>query len=35
MRSDQVIQGAAVVTMVLNVVALWKQEVWDRKRAAR
>ena len=33
MRLIQVIQGAAVVTMMLNVVALWKQEPWDRKRA--
>ncbi|MCG6943097.1 MAG: BCD family MFS transporter [Thiohalocapsa sp.] len=35
MRLIQVIQGAAVATMVLNVVALWKQELWDRKRAAQ
>lgn len=33
MRLIQVIQGAAVVTMVLNVIALWKQEPWNRKRA--
>lgn len=30
----QVIQGAAVATIVLNVVALWKQEAIDLKRAA-
>lgn len=30
----QVIQGAALVTMVLNVVALWKQEVRDPARTA-
>jgi len=34
MRLVQVIQGAAVVAIVLNVVALWKQELWDRNRAA-
>ncbi|WP_058556928.1 PucC family protein [Thiohalocapsa sp. ML1] len=34
MRLIQVIQGAAVLTIVLNVVALWKQERWDRERAA-
>jgi BCD family chlorophyll transporter-like MFS transporter len=34
LRLIQVIQGAAVAAIVLNVVALWKQEVWDRKRAA-
>jgi len=33
MRLIQVIQGAAVVTMVLNVIALWKQEPWNRQRA--
>jgi BCD family chlorophyll transporter-like MFS transporter len=33
MRLIQVIQGAAVVTMVFNVVALWKQEPWNRERA--
>ncbi|MGB5734058.1 MAG: BCD family MFS transporter [Thiohalocapsa sp.] len=33
MRLIQVIQGAAVLTMVFNVVALWKQEPWDRARA--
>lgn len=31
-RLVQVIQGAAVVTMVLNVLALWKQEGRDRSR---
>lgn len=30
----QVVQGAAVVTIVLNLVALWKQEPRDRARAA-
>jgi hypothetical protein len=30
----QVIQGAAVVTMALNIVALWKQEARDPSRAA-
>ncbi|MEM9063606.1 MAG: PucC family protein [Pseudomonadota bacterium] len=30
----QVLQGAAVVTIILNVVALWKQEGRDRARAA-
>ncbi len=35
MRLIQVIQGAAVATIVLNVVALWKQERWDRERAAQ
>ncbi len=33
-RLIQVIQGAAVVTVVLNVVAIWKQEGRDRARAA-
>jgi MFS transporter, BCD family, chlorophyll transporter len=33
LRLIQVIQGAAVVTMVLNVVALWKQEARDPYRA--
>lgn len=32
-RLIQVIQGAAVVTIVLNVVAIWKQESRDRVRA--
>jgi len=31
-RLVQVIQGAAVVTLVLNVVAMWKQEVRDPRR---
>jgi BCD family chlorophyll transporter-like MFS transporter len=31
----QVVQGAAVVTVALNLVALWKQEPRDRARAAR
>lgn len=30
----QVIQGAAVVTIILNVVAIWKQEPRDRARAS-
>lgn len=33
-RLIQVIQGAAVVTVVLNVIAMWKQEGRDRARAA-
>lgn len=33
-RLIQVIQGAALLTMVLNVVALWKQECRDRARVA-
>ena len=33
-RLVQVIQGAAVVTVVLNGLALWKQEARDRARAA-
>ena len=32
MRLIQVVQGAAVLTMVLNLVALWKQEVRDPSR---
>jgi BCD family chlorophyll transporter-like MFS transporter len=32
-RLIQVIQGAAVVTVILNVVAMWKQEGRDRARA--
>jgi len=32
-RLIRVIQGAAVVTIALNVIALWKQESRDRKRA--
>jgi BCD family chlorophyll transporter-like MFS transporter len=31
----QVIQGAALTTMVLNIIALWKQEPRDRTNAAR
>ena len=34
-RLVQVIQASAVATMVLNAVALWKQETRDRSRAAR
>jgi BCD family chlorophyll transporter-like MFS transporter len=34
-RLVQVIQGAAVITMGLNIVALWKQEARDQKRTAR
>ncbi|MEO1724098.1 MAG: PucC family protein [Pseudomonadota bacterium] len=34
-RLIRVIQGAAVVTVVLNVIALWKQEPRDRARAAK
>jgi len=30
----RVVQGAAVATIVLNVVAIWKQEARDRRRAA-
>lgn len=33
-RLIQVIQGAAVVTLALNLVALWKQEAVNRERAA-
>jgi len=33
-RLIKVVQGAAVVTMVLNFVALWKQEARDPKRTA-
>jgi MFS transporter, BCD family, chlorophyll transporter len=33
-RLVEVVQGAAVVTMVLNIAALWKQEARDRTRAA-
>lgn len=32
-RLIRVIQGAAVVTVVLNLIALWKQEPRDRRRA--
>ena len=31
----QVVQGAAVVTIVLNVIALWKQEARDPSRNAQ
>ncbi|NKX46212.1 PucC family protein [Roseicyclus persicicus] len=31
----QVVQGAAVVTVALNILALWKQEPRDRARASR
>ncbi len=34
-RLIQVIQGTAVVTIILNATALWKQEPRDRNRAAR
>ncbi len=34
-RLIQVVQGAAMVTLLLNAVALWKQEPRDRDRAAR
>jgi BCD family chlorophyll transporter-like MFS transporter len=34
-RLIQVIQGAALLTMVLNVIALWKQEARDPARTAR
>ncbi len=33
-RLIQVVQGAAVVTVALNILALWKQESRDRARAA-
>lgn len=32
-RLIQVVQGAAVITVALNVIALWKQEPRDRRRA--
>lgn len=35
LRLIQVVQGAAMLTMVLNVVALWKQEARDPARARR
>ncbi|MGD8275759.1 MAG: PucC family protein, partial [Thiohalocapsa sp.] len=35
LRLIQVIQGAAVAAIVLNVVALWKQEAVNRERAAQ
>lgn len=34
-RLIQVIQGAAVITIILNVLALWKQEPRDRSRALK
>jgi BCD family chlorophyll transporter-like MFS transporter len=34
LRLIQVVQGAALVTMVVNLAALWKQEARDRERAA-
>ncbi len=34
-RLIQVVQGAAVATLLLNVVALWKQEARDRGRTAK
>lgn len=34
LRLIQVIQGAAVVTLLLNIIALWQQEPRDRARAA-
>ena len=34
MRLIQVVQGAAVVTVVLNIIALWQQEARDPKRTA-
>jgi MFS transporter, BCD family, chlorophyll transporter len=33
LRLIQVVQGSAVVTLLLNIFALWKQEARDRKRA--
>ena len=33
-RLIQLVQGAAVLTMVLNLVALWKQEAIDKRRTA-
>lgn len=33
-RLVQIVQGAAVVTMVLNMIALWKQEAQDKVRTA-
>jgi BCD family chlorophyll transporter-like MFS transporter len=35
LRLIQVVQGAALVTMALNIVALWKQEARDPSRTAR
>ncbi|MEM7569928.1 MAG: PucC family protein [Pseudomonadota bacterium] len=34
-RLIQVIQGAALLTLVINVIAVWKQEPRDRERALR
>jgi len=34
-RLVQVVQGAGLATLVLNAVAIWKQEARDRERAAR
>ena len=34
MKLIQAVQGAAVLTIVLNITALWKQEPRDRRRAA-
>ncbi len=34
-RLIQVVQGAAVITVALNLIALWKQEPRDRARASR
>jgi MFS transporter, BCD family, chlorophyll transporter len=33
LRLIQVVQGSAAVTLVLNIIAVWKQEPRDRKRA--
>ena len=33
-RLVQIVQGAAALTMILNIVALWKQEARDRTRTA-
>ncbi|MFX8864248.1 MFS transporter, partial [Acinetobacter baumannii] len=30
----QIVQGAAALTMILNVIALWKQEARNRKASA-
>ena len=35
LRLIQVVQGAAMATMVLNLAALWKQEPRDRRRTAK
>lgn len=35
LRLIQVIQGAAAISILLNIVALWKQESWNRQRAAQ